>query len=121
MTSRIIAKKPNVGLGITSSFCLYIFPLILVLLCGCATTDPHENFKRIISRAVGKNLRDGPSLTHALPHRLVSTEVLANGNVLNTYLYRRTCYYMLEIDKSSQVILGVTHKGTKEDCAILPV
>lgn len=121
MTSRIIKKNPRMRLRAVSGFCFFVIPLLVVMLCNCAATDPHENFKRIMSRAVGKNLSDGPSLTHALPNRLVSTEILSNGNILNTYLYRRTCYYMLEIDKSTQIILGVTHKGTKQDCAIIPV
>lgn len=91
------------------------------LFMGCSSTPPHTNFRQIMGSAVGHSIDDPPTQTKAYPQRLVATKILDNGNEERRFLFRRSCSYMLEIDKFTRIIVRWRFEGTEEDCFILPV
>jgi hypothetical protein len=103
------------------------FCLAFVVVLGCATVTPHENYVNALNRTVGKNwtwLRTH----HQLPSEndLISSEELPNGNVVKKYkstlgfVRKRTCVSIYEIDPKTELVVGVGFEGTEKDCAFNP-
>lgn len=89
---------------------------------GCAffAVSPHQNFVDHLNATVGKNIDEIPP--YQLPHseNLIDSKLLKNGNTENTYKYRGTCRYILEVDSQSRKIVSATYEGKDEDCYINP-
>lgn len=101
--------------------------LAVVVVLGCTTVTPHENFVNMLNRQVGENwtwLRTH----HQFPaeETLINSRELPNGNVekkyKNTWGFgrKRTCISIYEIDPKTEIIVRVGFEGTEEDCVINP-
>ncbi len=103
------------------------FCFAVVVVLGCTTVTPHENFVNMLNRQVGKNwiwLRDH----YQFPSEktLISSKELPNGNVVKKYKStwgfgrKRTCISIYEIDPKTDIIVHAGFEGTEEDCVINP-
>lgn len=100
------------------------FSVAFITLClaflACSPTDPHENFKNILGKDVGKRA-DDPLNTIALSADWFAGEtILENGNTEKKYKYKGSCVYFYEIDRKTNIIVGWRFEGSKADCAIAP-
>lgn len=104
----------------------YCFAVVLVVL-GCTTVTPHQNFVNMLNRQVGKNwmwLR----AHHQFPSEetLISSKELPNGNIEKKYkstlgfVKKRTCISIYEIDPKTDIIVRADFEGTEEDCVMNP-
>ena len=95
------------------------FLLAAILLAGCVTAPEEDNFKRVMSRQVGKQIDD----TDAYPvlYRLKQTNSarLANGNLKEEYAVGRQgkCRVAFEVSPA-RTIVGWSSEGDSSDCVI---
>ncbi len=96
------------------------FLLLVAVLtsCACGSLSPHKNFKTHMSSTVGKRISD-PG-TWAREDRGVSVQALENGNEEYKYMFRRSCFYFFEVEKSTEVIVSWRFEGSEKDCQIAP-
>ncbi len=111
MNELIVAKNPW-------------FSLMMLVMLGCATVTPHDNFINHLHWVVGKNwtwLRNN----HQLPGEtfLVSSKELLNGNIEKRYKWtmgKYTCTNIYEIDPMSELVVRTGFEGRDEDCVSPP-
>ncbi|GEM_PF-2257972 len=98
-----------------------VLPVILcVSLTACASGRAHQNFKNSVGWDIGKKIDDQSILMNRYPEDRGERAVLPNGDIEQTYRFRRSCLVYFEIDKSSQKIVGWRHEGTEQDCVLVP-
>jgi hypothetical protein len=98
--------------------------LVVVVVLGCTTVTPHENYVNHLKWVVGKNwtwLRDN----HQLPGGkfLVNSKELPNGNVEKKYKWtmgKYSCIDIYEIDPKSEIVVRTGFEGADEDCVSPP-
>ena len=95
--------------------------LTMLVLLGCATITPHENFTKILTREVGRSIDEVSASSWVRPGQLIDSTVLPNGNWANRYkYYRGTCIYTLEVSPVTRRIVGVSFVGSESDCVVNP-
>lgn len=87
----------------------------VVLLCACSSITPHEAFVKSMQADIGKST---DSITWRQPNRLIGSKTMSNGNIEESYQFRRSCFYYYEIDPGSHLIVGWRFEGPESDCAI---
>ena len=93
--------------------------LFLLLIVGCSTMTPHENFVRGVYAAVGHALeRMQPGWARSSD--LITTTNLENGHIAYTYKYIRTCRYTFEVNPETRIIIAARWEGSEKDCVIAP-
>ena len=95
--------------------------LAVGLLTGCIKS-PHENFKDVSARKVGRQI-DDPDLVKnnfVNPQSLVSVTALANGNKEMKYRYYIPgCWYIWEVNPAGTIV-GWRFEGTEATCRLAP-
>lgn len=102
---------------------------VALVILGCASVTPHENFVNFLNRQVGKD----PAWLKAhyqFPDEkdLVGTKELQNGNIEKKYQVtwgrgKRTCIRYYEIDPATNIIVRADFEGAEDvekDCVINP-
>lgn len=97
---------------------IYVFLTISIFVVSCGNISPHENFKIHMSNLIGKRIHDSPLWIQE--GRKVSTRSIDNGNIEYKYTLVRSCFYIVEVDSKSGVIVGWHFEGSEEDCVIPP-
>lgn len=96
-------------------FCLLISYSFLMAACLPRMT-PHENFVDLINGFIGKNIDSIPY--YQLAKSPLETKVLKNGNIENKYMSGKSCFYYLEVDGISHVVMSVRYEGGGRDCSL---
>jgi hypothetical protein len=96
------------------------FMALILLLLGCSTINPHENFRDSLYGAIGRSIDNVPSYLWPDEKALVSSRLLPNGNMENKYKHLRSCRYIFEIDPKTRRIVGARFEGSETDCVINP-
>ncbi len=98
---------------------LYLMTFLLLLL-GCSTITPHENFKDHIYGQIGKSIDNAPYSSWRHEKDVVNSKLLPNGNIEKEYAYLRSCRYFFEIDHKTRIIIGARFEGKESDCGVAP-
>lgn len=88
-------------------------------VAGCASRqyDPnfwHQNFVTILQNKVGTKLG------YFYLERKYTVSSLSNGNTSYRFFHGGTCYYTLEVDPKTDIIVAATWEGDAKDCIIIP-
>jgi hypothetical protein len=94
--------------------------LIMLLIFGCSTIDPHENFMNSLNSLIGKKWTELPRYQFPSEKDLISKKILPNGNLEKKYKALRTCVPVFEINPKSDIIVGAGFEGKESDCVINP-
>jgi len=96
-----------------------IFSLLIVnvLLIGCSTVTPKENFINFQSSLVGKKWNELPNYHVPNDKDPLSSEILPNGNIKNKYKGLGTCILIYEINITNNTIADASSEGK---CGIPP-
>ena len=92
-----------------------------VLMFGCSTLTPHENFIAVHSGKIGRYVDDPDMIRSNFmnPRNLVFIAHLANGRKEMIFFYRRSCRYIYEVDENRRIV-SWRYEGLERDCAIVP-
>lgn len=90
---------------------------LCLLLFGCSSIDPHENFTQVKQSQVGKSADDpGTDVARLFSNRIGET-TLPSGNREVAFTGGWDCRYFYEVEKQTRKIVGFRHEG---DCAVRP-
>lgn len=93
----------------------------LLIVPGCTTVTPHQNFKNALQSMLGKNVDTGAPYSWTRKSALIDSSPLPNGNILNRYkYYRGSCIYKFEADPRTRKIVGASFEGKETDCVLNP-
>lgn len=92
----------------------------ILLLLGCSTVTPHENFKNHIYGEIGESISKAPDYSWRNEKKVVKSKLLPNGNIENEYKYRGSCQYFFEINPKTGIIASARFEGQESDCVVVP-
>lgn len=89
-----------------------------VLMAGCTSTTPQENYARYIQSNVGENIDNS---VRFIGSRRISERLLENGNIEYRYSYaREQCIETYEVDAKTRIVLNASFAGSEKACQFSP-